>query len=139
MCVKHPPVVLNISVIDSFVNFRLFICLCVKWSNGLVCFKWCGTSNLYILLKIYISHYIHQNRVNPNNMGLQHIKIGSFSKFKVSSFFPFFFVFLESKYALEICLIQNQITIYRIRILYRILLLRISPGYNSSNRRRHTK
>ena len=120
--------VLNISVIDSFVNFRLFICLCIKWSNGLVCFKWCGTSNLYILLKIYISHYIHQNRVNPNNMGLQHIKIGSFSKFKVSSFFPFFFVFLESKYALEICLIQNQITIYRIRILYRILLLRISAA-----------
>ena len=114
-------------LIPSLTSVSLFAY--VKWSNDLACFKWCGTGNLYILLKIYTSHYIHQNQVNPNNMGLQHIKIGSFSKLKVSGFFfSFFFVFLESKHGLEICLIQNQITIYRIRILYRILLLRISAA-----------
>ena len=43
--------------------------------------------NLFIIKKNYILYYTHQNQVNPNNVGLQHIKPMTFSKFKVPRFF----------------------------------------------------
>ena len=48
----------------------------------------------YLLLKNCTLYYTHQNWLNANNMGLQHIKPMSFSKFKVPRFHYLFLLFL---------------------------------------------
>ena len=63
-------------------------------SNGTMMWHILNDVATYLLLKNYTLYYTHQNWLNANNMGLQHIKPMSFSKFKVPRFRYLFLLFL---------------------------------------------
>ena len=70
------------------------VSLFVYVSNGTMIRHILNDVATYLLLKNYTLYYTHQNWLNTNNVGLQHIKNMSFSKFKVPRFRYLFLLFL---------------------------------------------